>query len=262
MDELPWADHQLVFVGGLHRSGTSLVESLLSGHPSASGLTGTGAPEDEGQHLQDVYPTARALGGPGRFALSPQSHLTDDSPWAVPSSAPRLFDAWSPFWDLSKPVLVEKSPPNLMRSRFLQALFPAARFVMVVRHPVEVSLATEKWTPDLSFSRLLEHWFVAHDRFEKDRGRIGQILVVRYERLLAEPSRVLAELAAFTGLEGLTDNDAIDATVHSTYGERWQDRIDREGSAWLGDLTDRFGTRAAAYGYRLDDLSTLERGQR
>ena len=31
---------------------------------------------------------------------------------------------------MSKPVLVEKSPPNLIRTRFLQALYPEARQIM------------------------------------------------------------------------------------------------------------------------------------
>ena len=46
----------LVFVGGLHRSGTSLVHRCLASHPAVSGFSDTGVPEDEGQHLQTVYP--------------------------------------------------------------------------------------------------------------------------------------------------------------------------------------------------------------
>ena len=39
---------------------------------------------------------------------------------------------------MSEPVLVEKSPPNLVRTRFLQALFPDARQIVVTRHPIAV----------------------------------------------------------------------------------------------------------------------------
>ena len=60
--------HLLVFVGGLHRSGTTPLARALSAHPDISGFSNTGVPEDEGQHLQDVYPPAYVLGGPGRFA--------------------------------------------------------------------------------------------------------------------------------------------------------------------------------------------------
>jgi hypothetical protein len=34
----------------------------------------------------------------------------------------RLFREWATHWDLSRPVLLEKSPPNMMWMRFLQVL--------------------------------------------------------------------------------------------------------------------------------------------
>src|SRR3954468_24917851 len=107
-------DQRLVFVGGLHRSGTSLLARLIAAHPDASGLRNTGAPEDEGQHIQHVYPTAEQRGGVGRFALNQRSHLTDESPLASGAAAQELWDSWSPFWDTKATYLVEKSPPNLV----------------------------------------------------------------------------------------------------------------------------------------------------
>ena len=150
------SDHRLVFVGGLHRSGTTPLARCLADHPQISGLSGTGVEEDEGQHLQSVYPPARAHGGPGRFALSAAAHLTETSPLLTPEVGPRLLEQWSPHWDLSRPVLVEKSPPNLLMTRFLQGAFPDARFVMVVRHPAIVSLSTRKWARLRSLGALLD----------------------------------------------------------------------------------------------------------
>ena len=54
-------DHTLLFVGGLHHSGTTLLTRALRQHPAISGLRGTGVPEDEGQHLQSVIPAAVEL---------------------------------------------------------------------------------------------------------------------------------------------------------------------------------------------------------
>jgi len=54
---------RIVFVAGLHRSGTSLVHRCLAAHPDVSGFADTGVPEDEGQHLQTVaFVEMRRLG--------------------------------------------------------------------------------------------------------------------------------------------------------------------------------------------------------
>jgi hypothetical protein len=113
--------HQFVFIGGLHRSGTSLLHRLLTSHPAISGFSDTGVPEDEGQHLQSVYKPAKDHGGPGRFAFDPASHLTEADASSEAEAARRLWQDWHPRWELDCPVLVEKSLPNVVRTRYLQA---------------------------------------------------------------------------------------------------------------------------------------------
>ena len=197
------SDHRLVFVGGLHRSGTTPLARCLAAHPQVSGFAGTGVEEDEGQHLQDVYPPAMAHGGPGRFALAAAAHLTEHSPLLGADTAARLLASWRPHWDLARPVLVEKSPPNLLMTRFLQAAFADARFVMVVRHPAIVSLSTRKWARLRSLDALLDHWFAAHRLLEEDAAHLHRLLVVKYEHLVGAPERTLAELGQQAGVEEL-----------------------------------------------------------
>ena len=83
---------RLLFIGGLHRSGTSLVHRCISSHPQVAGFHDTGVLEDEGQYLQGVYPIGQAHGGPGRFALDPRCHLTETSPLVSRASRERLLD--------------------------------------------------------------------------------------------------------------------------------------------------------------------------
>src|SRR3954453_22034341 len=135
-------EHQLLFVGGLHRSGTTPLARALSAHPDISGFSDTGVPEDEGQHLQDGYRPAYALGGPGLFARNKAAHLTETSDLATEQSAARLWKSWAPYWDLSRRVLVEKSASNVVMTRFLQKIVPEAAFLVVIRHPVVVTLST------------------------------------------------------------------------------------------------------------------------
>lgn len=253
------ADHRLVFVAGLHRSGTTPTTRLLGGHPQVSALSRTGVTEDEGQHLQQVYPAGRVHGGPGRFAFAPASHLTEASPLATPDSAARLLAAWAPYWDTSRPVLVEKSPPNLVMTRFLQALFPGARFVVVVRHPVAVALATAKWAGLTPVSRLVEHWLAAYEVFLADAPHLHQVHVVRYEELVADPVRALGDVGAFLDLTGPIPAEAVDRRRGNAYADRWAE-LQRSRSP-LHRLAVRrvreLAPRVARFGYDVDDLETL-----
>lgn len=207
---------RIVFIGGLHRSGTTPIARWLATHPDVSGLTDTGVYEDEGQHLQSVYPVAMAHGGPGRFALDPAARLTEDSELVTPDAARQLVEAWMPYWDTSKPILLEKSPPNLIRMRFLRALFPSARFIVVMRHPIAVSFATRKWSRT-SIDSLLRHWLTAHEHLLEDSLHVGRAVLVRYEDLLADPESELDRLFAFLSLPPHAGRLAVQPGLNEAY---------------------------------------------
>ena len=127
--------------------------------------------ENEGQHVQTVFPPDDALGGPGYFAFNPLAHMTEAHALATPASRARLEAEWGAHWDASKGVLLEKSPSNLLRARFLQALWPDCHFVFIVRHPLAHAYASAAWgtahagkgalAPD-AVADFVEHWLHAH----------------------------------------------------------------------------------------------------
>lgn len=251
-------DQQLVFVGGLHRSGTTLLARLLADHPDATGLAGTGVPEDEGQHLQDVYPPARKLGGSGRFAHHRRAHLTESSPLVAAENGQRLWDAWRPYWNSDAPWLVEKSPPNLLMGRYLQALFPSAAFVFIVRHPVTVTLATRKWRRRTPLVRLMDHWFAAHRTARDDLPSLTRVHLVSYEWLLAEPEATLKSVAQFLGMPGELDPSAIKPDTSTPYQRQWSDLLEG-GNRAAARARQRFMDPARTFGYDLDDLQVIPR---
>jgi hypothetical protein len=261
-------DKRLVFIGGLHRSGTSILHRCLSDHPAVSAFHETGVPEDEGQHLQSVYPTAAALGGAGTFAFDRRSFMDEDSPLISPENSARLMEQWLRYWDPTRDVFLEKSPPNLVRTRFLQALFPESRFVIVTRHPIAVAYATQKWTtrlpalrrlgvpdvrmPKLWVHELLEHWLIAHGRFDQDRAHLRHVHLLRYEDFVKEPHEQLDRIWEFLDLPPQSLTLEVKQGVNDCYWQKWTSRRESQLTArYTAWVTRSFESRLNAFGYSL-----------
>jgi hypothetical protein len=249
------ADHHPVFVCGLPRSGTSLLFQCLREHPAISGFRDTGVPEDEGQHLQSVYPSGRVHGGPGRFGFDPAAFLDERSPLATPAHAQKLFSEWSAYWDLDKPVLLEKSPPNLIRTRYLQALFPNASFIVLLRHPLAVSLATQKWSK-APIQSLLEHSLICTERFDLDRRHLQRVFILKYEDFVHRPQAMMDDIYAFIGLESVPLGQEVRTDVNNKYFQRWHEMLPgfykKEGmKRYFEHIIE---SRVMRFGYSMIDL--------
>lgn len=268
--------HRFVFVGGLHRSGTTLLADLIADHPEVSGLSGTGVPMNEGQFLQGVFPPAwtkrtlwpirylrkispplishRGYGGPGRFVFDPGAHITEASTLVTRENAEAVFDSWAPYFDLDRPVLIEKSPPNLLRTRLLQALYPGSSFIIVMRHPVAVSYATRPWTKIRPLYFLFRHWVLGHQIFEMDAPHLDRLLVLRYEDLVAAPEKTMRHVFRFIDLPFVEIDREISRTANRKYFDRWNTQM--VGSPvrrrYVKFLQERFEDDFVRYKYRLE----------
>jgi Sulfotransferase family len=244
------SDHGFVFVGGLHRSGTTLLARAIAKHEQVSGFRKTEALANEGQFLQSVYPIAREFGGTGRFGFDERSHMTEDSPLATDANREQLLREWGEYWNLDKRVLVEKSPPNLLKLRFLQALFPDASFVVIMRHPIAVSFATQKWS-ETSLDSLLEHWLICHEIFLEDAPHIRRLMLVRYEDFVADPAGVVGRIQRALGLAPSGATFKARTGINDSSFARWSARLRPRRRREHRELARRFEERANRFGYGL-----------
>ena len=230
-----------VFVGGLHRSGTSLLARLLGAHPEVEGIEGAPVPENEGVFLQGAIPHTARDGVPGAFAQDPVQHLTEASPLNTLATRDYLEACWDRWYPGEAPWRVEKSPVNLLRARLYQQLLPTSQFVFVTRHPAAACGATAKWS-GRGAAALLGHWGHAHDLLLGDLPYLHCWIIVRYEDLTADPAAELARVCAFLGLPAKAPEEVVREGLNEPYFEAWPEGLDLPESA-------------AALGYGLDPPS-------
>ncbi len=189
-------DLKLVFVCGLHRSGTTVLGRLLGACLGSRTLKAE-VPMSEGQFLQTQYPTDNIFGGPGRFAFAAEMRPRRiEDPEQAKEIRKNILRRWASTMQGDGDILLEKSPPNLTKIDYLRSIFPGAKFIIWARDPRAVSHATVKWS-GTTIAELMMHWHVAYSQAVADIGE--DCIVARYEDLCADPKSELQRILNFLG---------------------------------------------------------------
>ncbi|HUG79569.1 MAG TPA: sulfotransferase [Burkholderiales bacterium] len=184
-----------VFIVGMPRSGTSLVEQILAAHPRVHGAGELAAIAEIAQRSG-----AHAGGYPAGIASATVASLEAAAHGYAETLARDAGGALR---------ATDKMPLNFLHLGLIGLLFPRARVVHVRREPMDTGLSCyfqDFLDPALAFSfdlghtghyladylRLMEHW-----------RRLAPLamLEIDYERLVAEPGAVSREMVAFLDLE-------------------------------------------------------------
>ncbi|HEX3843126.1 MAG TPA: sulfotransferase [Steroidobacteraceae bacterium] len=194
----PDESSRYVFIVGLPRSGTTLVERILTALPGARS-------NGETEHF------SRAL-----LAASPQA------PRAADSDAADIFSrAAAADWDAVAAgyarlagagrcgeIIIEKLPLNYLYLGAIQRALPQARLVLVSRSPLDGCFAMyrtlfgEAYPFSYDFQDLTRYYAAYATLIEHWRHALGEsIHEVRYEELVADPRRAGAALARACRLE-------------------------------------------------------------
>jgi hypothetical protein len=253
---LEYKKHHFLFVNGLHRSGTSILFKWIKAQKNISGFSDTGVIEDEGQHLQSVYSAANNYGGPGKFGFRKQAYLDQNSDLITDANRSKLFEQWSLYWDLNNSILVEKSPPNIIRTRFLQAMYPNSSFLTITRHPIAVSFATQKWSHN-SLNKLIKHWIVCHEAYRKDQEFLKSQLLIKYEDFCADPISTVDQISKWMDTEIIIPEGVEDIkNMNAKYFKMWEDYQKGFFSGFLARrIIKKYEAKLNEFGYSLLSFS-------
>ncbi len=178
-----------VFVCGLFRSGSTLVEQMLARHSRVTPGGELGLVPALAGRIRS-YP--EALAGPEAAEIARQARgLYLDGLRAARPGADGVTD---------------KRPDNFLHIGLIKAMFPDARIVHTVRAPLDVILSNWFLHLDRSMPQALDledmaHWLLQHDRLMAHwKALYPDIVEVDYDRLVVEPRPVLEDLLRRLGL--------------------------------------------------------------
>lgn len=197
LDKSSW-----LFIAGTSNSGTTALTRILARHPAVRDLP------KEGQFLTDALPRPDDLGHDRLWALHPDIYHRTEAHDAA--AALRAKYDWSYHYDHRPGVLMEKSPPNLVRLRWLQANFQPSRFLILVRNPYAVCEGILRRRPDATIEQAAQQWIRAHEIMFDDLPCIERHLLVSYERLCDETRSTLREIEQFLEFTMPFENATID----------------------------------------------------
>ena len=106
----------------------------------------------------------------------------------MPVQWAKVKDKWEAAWDLTKPVLLEKSPPHLVRAGQLDENFPGSYFLIMVRNPYAFCEGIKRrWRKELSYADIARLWIDWAGWQASNRNRLRNALTFTYEELTSDP---------------------------------------------------------------------------
>jgi hypothetical protein len=244
-----------IFIVGLPRSGSTLIEQILASHSAVEGT----------QELPHIQHTVATLRGRDANPARPRYPLvlTELSAEAVRALAQKYLDATRAY-RCGKPFFIDKMPNNFRHLGLIRLLLPNAKIIDARREPMACCFSNfkqlfargQEFTYSLdaiaryyrTYLDLMQHW-----------GKVlpGWILRVQHEDLVDDLEGNVRRILEFCGLTfepACLDFHNTARSVRTASSEQVRQPLYRDGleqwkhfEAWLGPLADALGDARTRY---------------
>ncbi|MDH5764377.1 MAG: sulfotransferase [Gammaproteobacteria bacterium] len=186
-----------VFIVGMPRSGTSLVEQIISSHPQA--LAG-----DERNEIPSIIRRLPSMDGIGGTYPECLARVTADHINQTLSA----YEEFTNSLPAGISILTDKMPQNFQHIIFIRMLFPDARIIHCVRNPMDTCLSIyfQEFAGHHDYAYNLENlgrYYSAYKHLMHHYRDVDNIpfLEVVYEDLVANTEAVSRKMIEYCGLE-------------------------------------------------------------
>jgi len=248
-------DPDPIFIVGLPRSGSTLLEQILASHSSVEGT----------QELYDLTRIVQELQG---TASEPHESrypavLAELGPAQIRSLGERYLAA-TRIYRKGKPFFIDKMPNNFRHVGLIHLTMPNAKIIDMRRAPMACCFSNwkqlfaggQEFTYSLTdiaryyrtYLELMRHW---------DEVLPGAVLRVQYEDLVNDLDRTVQRVLAFCGLEpqsACLEFHKTERSVSTASSEQVRQPLFREGldgwrhyAPWLGALEKALGDALTRY---------------
>jgi len=191
-----------VFVVGCYNSGTTLLRKILGSHPQINALSA------EGQYLTDQLPSDHEIGLSRMWVKREDIYrLTemDEGP-----DVTRIKKEWGMRLEGSGSLILDQTPANAARTRWIQKNFNNSYFIGMIRDGYAVSEGISRKANPVhskngwSLKDAAYQWSRSNEILLEDSDRLDNFAWCKYEDLTENPS---VEIKRLTSFLGITDID-------------------------------------------------------
>src|SRR6185437_7073863 len=232
-----------IFVVGLHRSGSTLIEQILASHSLIEGTTELGIMK----LIRDRI--GRSSG------KSPAAAVAELERSQLRKIGEEYLERERPFRKTRKPFFVDKLPGNWTNLPLIRVALPNARIIDARRHPMACGFSNFKqnYASGVGFSYSLKsigEFYRDYWRFMRHFDAVQPGIACRMinERLIDEPQREVRNMLDHLGLpfeDSCLEFHKNERAVRTPSAEQVRRPINREGvdlwkhyEPWLGELKE------------------------